>query len=478
MELSARVQDAERDRSIGDADVRQILGREFVLRLSVAVRMARLHDPQNAARVRAEQELSGSLDALFHHFGGFRLTMVGDYVFLDDQRLRVDAVGFAAFDHFVKLLRARRIGEITFLLPPTREELTDLVQAMLRPAGEEDPFAAFEPLAETMERWARFARLPEQEPEAASEKDPRERARRAFLSAVTVTRLAMARTRIGRNVDYRAAQRVVQGIVDLLIEEEFSLLGLTVLRDYDAYTFHHSVNVCIFSVVLGKRLGLTRRELGELGVAALFHYIWKVTLPRSILDKPGRFDAEEWERMKRHPMEGARLLLRLGGMSRLAMQSVLVAFEHHQRHDLSGYPPLRIPRPQHIMSRIVTIADCFDAMSAERPYREKAFRREEILGYMMVHAGTHFDPLLLRLFVNAVGVYPIGTVLELSSGSWAVVTGSAPRGALDRPRVRVVRDERGAFVQGPEIDLSQSDLAVTSTVDPDEHGLDLSAYFR
>jgi HD-GYP domain-containing protein (c-di-GMP phosphodiesterase class II) len=476
MELSARV--AEAARPLGEVEARQILGRELVLRLSVSVRMAKLHDPQNAARLRAEAELSGSLEALFHHLGGFRLTVVGDYLFLDDQRLRVDAVGFAAFDHFIKLLRARRIGEMHMALQPTREELTDLVQALLVPPAEDDPFQAFRLQSERMERWVGFSALPDNEPEAVSEKDPRERARRAFLSAVTVTRLAMARTRMGRGVDFRAAQRVVQGIVDLLMEEEFSLLGLTVLRDYDAYTFHHSVNVCIFSVVLGKRLGLTRRELGELGVAALFHDIGKVTLPRSILDKPGRFNAEEWERMKRHPMEGARLLLRLGGMSRLAMQSVLVAFEHHQRHDLSGYPPLRIPRPQHILSRIVSIADCFDAMSAERPYRERSLRREEILGHMMAHAGTHFDPLLLKLFVNAVGVYPIGTVLELSGGVWAVVTGSAPREALDRPRVRVVRDASGAETRGPEIDLACSEIEVTGTVDPDEHGLELADCFQ
>jgi len=468
---------ARGSQTLREGDVQQILGREFVLRFSVALRMARLHDAQNAARLRADSELAGSVDALFHHFGAFRLAVVGDYLFLDDQRLRVDAVGFAAFDHVVRLLRARGVGELRFGVPPRQQDLIALVQAFLPPAAENDAYETFLARASDVGKWLEFGPLPEDDPESASEKDPKERARRAFLSAVTVTRIAIARARLGRGVDFRAAQRVVQTMVDILLQEEFSLLGLTVLRDYDAYTFHHSVNVCVFSIVLGKRLGLTRKELSELGVAALFHDIGKVTLPRAMLDKPGRFNAEEWERMKRHPVEGARLLLRLGGMGRLAMESALVAFEHHQRHDLSGYPAIRMPRPQHLASRIVAIADCFDAMSAERPYRDRPLRREEILGHMMAHGGSHFDPLLLKLFVNAVGVYPIGTVLRISGGAWAVVIGSAPPESLDRPRVQVIRDGAGLPAEGPELDLATSDIEILGTVDPDEHGLDLSKYF-
>jgi HD-GYP domain-containing protein (c-di-GMP phosphodiesterase class II) len=427
--------------------------------------------------LRAQAELSSTIAALLDEGTEARLTVVGDYLFLDESRLRVDAVGFAAFDHMVGTLRAHGVGEIHILALPAPDEITTFVRAFLEPAGEADPFDRLLGRLGGLKECILLRPLPPGDLESESEKDPRERARRAFLGAVAVTRAAMARTRVGKPVDFRAAQRVVQSVVDLLLEEEFSLLGLTVLRDYDAYTFHHSVNVCILSIVLGKRLGLSRRELNELGVAALFHDIGKVTLPRALLDKPGRFDESEWRRMKRHPAEGARLLLRLGGMGRLVMQSVLVAFEHHQRHDLSGYPAGRIPRPQHLFSRIVAIADCFDAMGADRPYREKPLRREEILGHIMVRAGSHFDPVLVKILANAVGVYPVGTVLVLGGGVWALVIGSAPPDAPDRPLVRVVRDASGGPADGPEINLAHSAVAVLGTVDPDEHGLDLSRFF-
>ena len=167
-------------------------------------------------------------------------------------------------------------------------------------------------------------------------------------------------------------KRVVQGIVDQILNEETSLIGLTTIRDYDEYTFTHSVNVCIFSVALGKRLGLSKVQLYDLGMAALFHDIGKSRVPQSILNKTGGLTDDEWRLIAAHPWLGVLALFQVRGAQELPYRAMIVAHEHHMKRDLTGYPrPIRA-RQLSVFSKIVAIADGFDAATSRRVVSDRA----------------------------------------------------------------------------------------------------------
>src|SRR5205809_6767098 len=148
----------------------------------------------------------------------------------------------------------------------------------------------------------------------------------------------MGSIRMGASANLKKIKRLVQSIVDQILTEETSLMGMTTLRDYDEYTFTHSVNVCIFAVALGKRLGLTKVQLYDLGLAALFHDIGKSRVPQSILNKSGGLTDEEWRLIASHPWLGVLALFQVRGAQELPYRSMIVAHEHHMKQDLTGYP--------------------------------------------------------------------------------------------------------------------------------------------
>src|SRR5205823_6745847 len=172
--------------------------------------------------------------------------------------------------------------------------------------------------------------------------------------AVAATRELMSSVRMGGSPNIKKIKRVVQGIVDQILNEETSLIGLTTIRDYDEYTFTHSVNVCIFSVALGKRLGLSKLQLYDLGLAALFHDIGKSRVPSEVLNKVEGLTDDEWKQIAAHPWMGVLCLFQLRGTQDLHYRAMIVAHEHHMKVDLTAYT--RPVRTQRSSVSITTVA--------------------------------------------------------------------------------------------------------------------------
>jgi putative nucleotidyltransferase with HDIG domain len=194
------------------------------------------------------------------------------------------------------------------------------------------------------------------------------------------------------------ARIVVNHFLDILGDNRAAVLGLTALKNYDEDTYHHSVNVSILSLLLASELHMDRPRLVVVGLAGLLHDIGKVRLPRNIITKTGKLTAEEMEIVKRHPNYGALILRDLPDLSRLV---TVAAFEHHAAYDLSGYPRIAAKKLPHLVSRIVMVADCFDAMtSARRVYRDSK-RVDEAVKEIVAGAGTTFDPVLAKLFFKS-----------------------------------------------------------------------------
>ncbi|RTZ93475.1 MAG: hypothetical protein DSY91_02040, partial [Deltaproteobacteria bacterium] len=251
------------------------------------------------------------------------------------------------------------------------------------------------------------------------------------------------------------------------------------------YTLNHSMNVCVLSVALGYRLGLDRKRLADLGVAALFHDVGKIGIPKEILTKPAKLTNEEFEIIKTHPFQGAEILTLIRGFRTRPVRAILVALEHHMGKDYKGYPNVPIKKDLNLFSKIVTIVDVFDAMTTPRIYMKRAFKRDEALRIMMKDSGKKFDPLLLKAFISMLGLFPIGSLALLNTGELAVVFETNRDPVLfEKPKVKLITDKEGNMIDGPVIDLasrSQDETGtrrvIVKTIDPEKYGIDVTAYF-
>ena len=194
------------------------------------------------------------------------------------------------------------------------------------------------------------------------------------------------------------AEKVVGHFLDILTEQGAAQLGVAALKRHDEDSFHHSVNVCILSLMIGSRLDLDRPLLTVLGVAALLHDIGKSRVPQDLLAKPAKLTPAEEEVVRRHTIYGAHALRDFPDLLRLAM---VVAFEHHANYNLSGYPAITLKKVPHVLTRIVQVADVFDAATSSRRGYRRPKSAAEVLRILLTEAGTLFDPVVARLAVGA-----------------------------------------------------------------------------
>ncbi len=277
----------------------------------------------------------------------------------------------------------------------------------------------------------------------------------------------------------RRARHVTQAVVDEILRDASFLLTLTTIKDFDQYLILHSTNVAVLSTVLGQRLGLDKAMLGELCLSGFLHDAGKLGVDPDVLNKAGSLDAQEWQQMRRHPIMAANALLNSRRLTASNMRSVVVAFEHHLNYDLSGYPHTEIKKSVSLFGGIVSIADRYDALTTARVYRKVNLTPPEALVYVVEGSGKHFDRVLVKLFVEVMGIYPPGSVVVLSRGEAGVVCRPPAIGSpLDRPQVRVIvggepgsvidleDKENGAYVRSVIGVLNPSNKGQIPAVDP------------
>ncbi|MDH7500522.1 MAG: HD-GYP domain-containing protein, partial [candidate division NC10 bacterium] len=306
----------------------------------------------------------------------------------------------------------------------------------------------------------------------------RELAKAAFVKAIAKVGRVLNQAAACERIDMKGSKRVVQSLVDLILGEDLFILGLTSIKNYDNYTSNHSVNVCILSIAVGSRLGYSKSELYKLGMAAFFHDIGKVRIPEELLNKPSPLEEEEFRIVSLHPYYGVLPLMRLKGLNDLVLNSMIASFEHHLNYDLSGYPPLSKKRKLTLFSRIIRIADSFDAMTTPRVY-QPLFLPDQALAIMMDKAGKAYDPALLKVFVNTVGIYPRGTLLLFDTGEVGmVVEVSAHPEFLHLPQVELLRDAAGKSLEGERIDLASGGggRRIVRSVFPRQLGINIIEY--
>ena len=303
----------------------------------------------------------------------------------------------------------------------------------------------------------------------------RRAARTTFFRAISTVEDIMVRVTEDKEIDISQTRRVVHSLIDRINTDEASLIELTSIRDFDEYTFAHCTNVCVYSLTMGIRLALDRQRLSELGFSALFHDLGKVKLPDDLIRKSDVYDENDWIQMQKHPHLGAKTILRNMPFDRFTSRAARVAFEHHINSDYTGYPAMKYKKPMDLFSKIVSIADTFDALSSGRVYIKKSIPPDEVLHKMMNQMTVKFDPFLLKLFANVIGIYPAGTLLRLSTDELVVVSETNPDN-LSRPRVRIIGNKFGPLKEYVDLDLSHPEnenRRIVRIIDPQAYNIDL-----
>jgi len=278
----------------------------------------------------------------------------------------------------------------------------------------------------------------------------------------------LARFSVG--LDATKLKEAVDRVVKELLTDRNVVFSLQDIRMADDYTLSHSVSVCILSTLVGTVLGLSTEELHDLAMGALLHDIGKVIVPQAILCKPDRLTPDEVAVMNQHTTAGWNILKEL---SSIPCTSAIVALQHHERWMGGGYPEGLQGKRIYLYSRICAIADCFDAMTADRVYRS-GMPPARAMDVLLHEMQSYFQPELLWSFSQCVAPYPIGAMVALSTGEQAVVLG-VTRGYTYQPRVRVVLNAAGERLAEPvEVDLRLShdvrimDLVCEGEIDVDD----------
>jgi putative nucleotidyltransferase with HDIG domain len=439
---------------------------ELVRRLAAAVRAAELYAPQHPLVQRSATALLASLNAHFGDTGSVIVGFIGDDVVVGDTRL---GKGTASLTGFVRGLRDREIEKITFHRGVTPDEMHGFLAEI---AQRKSATALTDRLSARGIRRISIGRL-------AVEDTPQdqlgiEAARKVYSSAVESAESLWDQAKAGDKPNPDTARKIIDSLANIVNQDRTSLMALTALKKYDNYTFTHMVNVAALSMAQARALNLEGPLLREFGFAALMHDIGKVNTPLEVLNKPGKLTDSEFKVMKQHVVDGAHILRRTPEMPALAP---IVAFEHHLKQDLSGYPENIGHRKLNLCTMIVSIADVFDALRSNRPYRE-GLATARIRSIMGEQGNPAFNQQLLRRFVNLMGLFPIGTIVRLSTEEVGVVTAEHPEDPF-RPQVKVLYDRRGEAIEAPflvntwERD-SRGDFprAVVESVDPDSVELD------
>lgn len=263
------------------------------------------------------------------------------------------------------------------------------------------------------------------------------------IKAVQVVKNSFQNFRTTKQINFKQFADIAAAIVEEVMGSGDTLLHLSDIRTYDDYTFAHSVNVCILSVLMGDSMNYDMSRLKELALGALLHDVGKVLVPIEVLNKPGRLTPEEFSVVKNHTELGFEILRKQ--QDQVPLLACHVAYQHQEKVDGSGYPRQLKGAQIHEYARIAAVADVYDALTSDRPYR-KGLLPHEAYEIMMASGNTHFDMDFLHRFFNKIAVYPMGSIVRLNTGDTGIVTDVFPD-LPTRPKVQIITDYSGSIIR-------------------------------
>ncbi len=461
----------------------------FASQLFLLIKTAHLHQPENRAFQQPLEVFLDLTEELLKELGSLTLETVEISLYLNEKKIPSDISSFGVYQYLDSQFLAKEIGGIRILRVPQPEEMTYVLQCFIsrRQGDVKGAHSLNEAMAQRGFNAIQF--LPRTQKRTRSKNEivatvsSQKRALRNYAQTMEVIRAVASVDAKSQATETRKAKRAIYNLVDICMEEGFSFLGLSSVKNYDEYTFNHSVNVCVLSIGFGKQLGLSKRQIGELGLAALYHDFGKTLIPVDVLNKPGKFTPEEKAVMDTHPLVAIKKFLTLKtDFQPIDIKKMIASFEHHRNYDCSGYPQTGVKKKLNFYSRIVAISDSYDAMTTNRVY-QRGMLPTVALKILADSAGTKYDPLLVKAFINTLGIYPVGSAVRLNNGALGVVTQiNKDPNFLAYPMVKIVTDTQGKKIEnGVVVDLAspednRENLFIETAVHPEDYGINVAHY--
>lgn len=465
------------------------LGTNLIIKFHVLMRISQIYDSKNVALNQFINESLQAINTIVEREGILIIKIINDDFFINEKRLPYSVEGFTSFKYLLNQLKNRFIGEIIIKSILDERILKEFIYSLinLEEGNDGNPSILQDRLSsyginmievnppETFEM---------EEGLGVRKEDLEEVGKKIFFETINTIKNVITHIKGKQYADVRRLKRLAQKAVHLVTQDESILLGMTTIKNYDEYTFNHSVNVSIYSLAIGRRLGFSKKILTELGITALLHDIGKSKIPKEILNKPSCLDEDEWNLIKKHPLMGVEIILNLKQLGEINPRMVMGIFDHHLKCNLSGYPKLFRKKDVSLFGRIIQIADCYDAMTTPRIFKKIPYTPEQALAILLKERGIHFDPILLKVFIGIVGVYPIGSLVLLDTKELGVVFKPNPDPKLiDRPLVILVEKDKKGKVRKDIVDLSEKRpdgnyrRSIVKTLDPYKYHIDITKYF-
>jgi len=464
------------------------LGTEFVGKFYRLLKGTTIYDRKNVIIDRLTKECLQVVNGIIQSEGHLFLKIVRDNFFFNNVRIIVKADMYPIFKAFWQEMRRRWIGEVEFSAEVEAEHLKDFIYLLsgLEENNESNYLYVKKQLEYRNIESIHAGKLEffKDEDIYIDSEDQKKFSKEVYFKSISLVKEVIESVNQQKALNIRKAKRLMQNAVNAIMQDESTLLGLANIKNYDEYTFNHSVNVAIYAIALGQRIGIPKKHLSHLGMAGLFHDIGKTKIPKEILNKTGKLSSEEWTMMRAHPLVGSEIVMRMKEWGELSTRLIDAAFEHHLKYDLTGYPRLTRKKKITLFGRIVTIADFYDALVRPRVYNRFPYVSEKILGIMLERSGKDFDPAIVKVFINMIGIFPLGTLVLLDTNEMGIVSQIQEDSELiDRPKICLLYYSDGDYRKGKVADLREMDegrkdfkRSIVKTLDPNEYNINVAEF--
>jgi hypothetical protein len=427
-----------------EAKAFQKTGVDLLIRFHIVDKIAKIYDTKNDAFQEQSKLLFAALTVMLKEGEETSFRVRHGALLLNGVRLKFGVGTYGIFKSVLGEFRTRDVEAVTFLPGLGLDELFRFMSVFAkREKKEESGYAQL--VADLDAAGVEHVEIEKISAEEIAQGLHKNTARMFFLSIVHLKE-SFARDQRKEPIKINTTRRLMQSIYNHIVEDEGFVYGLTNIKNHD---------------------------------------LGKTDTPLDILNKPGRLTDAERTVMEMHPFHGAEKLVLLKEFRRLPLRAIHVALEHHIKEDLSGYPHYFKKSDVNLYSKIVKVVDVFDAITTKRIYRTKDFTRAEALSLMLEQSGTEFNPVILKAFVNMMGVFPIGSLVALTSGEIGIVHDINPEPKLMlRPSVKLITDTEGNKIDGEVVDLAERDpetnrfrRTIATPLDPAKYGIEVADYF-
>ena len=435
--------------------------KQVVQVLAAAIKGLRLYAVDHPATNKQVEALQNGLFSLLHHKKKIKMGILEGTLFVEDHLFMQE---FPAAIELAKLLESRELLGIEFTAGLSAGEIQTLLYLIHSSETKGQDFA--DSLVSQGVKRIRAV--------AAEDDDDDQQPRKVYRKALKVVDQIFHDVRMGEIPSSVEAIKVVKSMAQLTINEPHAMLALSMLKDYDNYTFTHSVNVSVISLAVGRACNVTDEQLKTLGLGGLLHDLGKLRVDVNIITKPGRLTEEEFEAIKEHPGFGANIIQEMEEVTPEIMQIVL---GHHLRYDRSGYPADRAGEIVSPLVEMAAIADAYDAMTTLRSY-QRPFTPRKAINRLKEIAGSFLHPGYVGLFIDSLGAYPVGSLVRLDNNVIALVTKVDTRDT-SLVDLKVLFSTAGKLLEEPymlELRPNQP-RRIVAEVDPHTKGLDVTDFF-